>query len=298
MSGSQDPMVQRRRLRVELRRAREAVGLAQRDVAPEMDWSLSKLIRIETGTVGISLNDCRALLTLYGITDAAKVRELLDMAKAAREPAWWVCYKELISPEFSSFLSYELSAFIIRNFETILVPGLLQTDEYARATIAEMVPVVAQPNSQLLNNVDQLVELRMERQDRLAQRADRPKMFFAMDESVLRRVVGGPDVMRRQLERLKESLADDSLVIWIVPFACGLYQLMRSPFVLFELPSPEQNEDVLFLESTQGDLILRDDRYQETAIYLEAFWRIEQIALKNEKCIEMVDDAIAALDRL
>jgi transcriptional regulator with XRE-family HTH domain len=292
MATHQDPMVQRRRLRVELRKAREAAGLAQRDVAPEMDWSLSKLIRIETGAVGISINDLRALLHLYGITDPDRQRGLLEMAKAAREPAWWSPYKELVSAEFTSFLSYESSASLIRNFESILVPGLLQTEEYARATLAEMVPPVAQPDSSLLGKVDRLVELRMERQDRIAQRSDRPKRFFAMDESVLYRRVGGPDVMRRQLLRLRDSLADPDVVIWIVPFAAGLYQRMRGPFVLFELPNPEENEDILYLENTRGEMIVRND-HDDAVIYLEAFWGMEQIALKNEAAMALVGKATA-----
>lgn len=289
-------MVQRRRLRVELRKARESAGLAQRDVAPEMDWSLSKLIRIETGVVGISINDLRALLQLYGIVDPDRVRDLLEMARSAREPAWWARYKDLVSAEFTSFLSYESSASIIRNFETLLVPGLLQTEEYARATLAEMVSPVAQPDSQLLGKVDSLVELRMERQDRVAQRAARPRTFFAIDESVLHRWVGGRDIMRRQLVRIREALEDPDTVIWIVPFQAGLYQRMRGPFVLFELPGPgeSESEDVLYLENTRGEMIVRDDT-EDSAIYLEAFWGMEQVALKNEAAASVVDDAIARI---
>ena len=293
MATGQDPMVQRRRLRVELRKAREAAGLQQKQVAPEMDWSLSKLIRIETGTVGISINDLRALLQLYGITDPERTRELLDMARAAREPAWWAPYKDAITPEYSSLLSYESSATIIRNFEPLLVPGLLQTEEYARASLAELVPPVAQPDSPMHGKVDSLVELRMERQDRLTQRDEQPKLFFAMDEAVIHRWVGGADVTRRQLIRLREALQDPRNTIWIVPFSAGLYQRLRGPFVLFELPLGNENEDVLYLENTRGESIVRND-YEDASIYLEAFWNMEQIALKNEQAVSLLDGAIEA----
>lgn len=207
MASGLDPVVQRRRLRVELRRAREAAGLSQREVAPEMDWSLSKLIRIETGAVAISVNDLRVLLQLYRITDPARIEKLVGMARAAKEPAWWWSYRDPdhLSVEFSHMLSYESAASIVRNYQPLLMPGLLQTDEYARATLAEMVPRVADATS--VTQVDNLVDLRMERQERLKSRDD----------------------------------------------------------------------------------------LQETAIYLEAFWRIEQIARKNENALALVDRAIAGL---
>jgi hypothetical protein len=133
----------------------------------------------------------------------------------------------------------------------------------------------------------------MERQERLTQRVTPAKVFFAIDEAVVHRWVGGSDVMRRQLQRLKESLVDPNLTIWIVPFSMGLYQRQRAPYVLFEFPADE-DEDILYLEGTRGDLIIRDDLH-ETAIYLEAFWRIEQIAFKNEDAISLVDQAISRL---
>jgi transcriptional regulator with XRE-family HTH domain len=291
MASGQDPMVQRRRLRVELRKAREAAGLSQKEVAPAMDWSLSKLIRIETGVVGISINDLKVLLQLYRISEDDRVQAMLDMARAAKVPAWWAPYKDAISPEFSALLSYESAASIIRNFEPFLVPGLLQTDEYARATLAALLPPVARTDAQMLGQVDSLVDLRIERQDRLAQRTDGPKVFFAMDEAVLHRWVGGPSVMRRQLERIKSALSNPEFVVWVVPFEAGLYQKLRSAYLLFELPSPDENEDILYLEDLRGELLIRDD-FQDAADYLEAFWNIEQVALKNEQAIDLVDQAI------
>jgi len=296
MTSGLDPMVQRRRLRVELRKAREAAGLSQKDVAPEMDWSMSKLIRIETGAVTISINDLRVLLQLYKIDDQERVDMLISMARACKEPAWWWPYREVLSSEFSTMLSYESAASIIRNFEPLLVPGLLQTDEYARATLGEMFPPVARVDTEILTEVDSLVDLRMERQDRLGQRTDKPKLFFAMDEAVLYRWVGGAQVMRRQLERLKAALSDDYATIWIVPFQQGLYQRMRGAYLLFELPGAEENEDLLYIEDFRGEFLIKDD-LQDTAVYLEAFWRIEQIARKNDDAVALVDRALAALDQ-
>lgn len=126
-----DPTIHRRRLRSELRKAREAAGMTQRDVAAAMDWSQSKLIRIETGAVNISTNDLRALLGHYGI-ERARTENLVEVARASRDQPRWNVYKDVAEPEYIAFLGYESSASIIRNFEPLLIPGLLQTEEYAR----------------------------------------------------------------------------------------------------------------------------------------------------------------------
>lgn len=293
MASGLDPMFQRRRLRMELRKAREAVNLTQREVAPAMDWSLSKLIRIETGAVGISTSDLKVLLQLYRV-DPARIEELVEAARAAREPAWWSPYRDVASQETLTLIGYESAASVIRNFEPVVVPGLLQTEEYARATLAEMVPLTAPADPQVLTRVDSLVELRMERQDRLTRRSDQPKIFFAMDEAVIHRWVGGPNVMRRQLRRILEALEQPEWTIWIVPFAVGLYQRQRTAYQLLEFPS-DDDDDVLYLESVQGEDIVRDD-FQEAAVYLEAFWRLEQVALKNEVAISLVEKALSDIE--
>lgn len=129
-----DPTIPRRRLRSELRKAREAANMSQRDVAAAMDWSASKLIRIESGAVNISTNDLRALLHHYGI-EGDRIATLVELARAARGQTPWAIYRDVASPEYIAFLGYESSASVIRNFEPMLVPGLLQTEDYARTVI-------------------------------------------------------------------------------------------------------------------------------------------------------------------
>lgn len=292
-SDGRDPEVQRRRLRVKLRQARDAAGLSQKEVATAMDWSQSKLIRIEAGTVSISTNDLKALLHHYGIIDQAQIDEFVAMARAVRAPAWWLPYRNQLTKEFATMLSYESAASIIRNFQPLLMPGLLQTDEYARATLAEMTSSAVDTDAIVL---EKLVELRMARQDLLGARENRPELFFALDEAVLYRVVGGPAVMRRQLERLRSALTEPGITIWIVPFGGGLYQYMRGSYMLLELPLPEASDDILYIEDARGEWIIKDD-LEETAVYLEAFWRMEQIAHRNEDAVALVDRAIAALER-
>lgn len=266
MPTGNDPTVQRRRLRTELRRAREAAGFTQRGVAEEMDWSLSKLIRIESGSVGISTTDLKALLAHYHVTDPRRVAELVAVGRAAKERAWWSAYREVTRREFLDFLGYEASAATIRTFEPLLVPGLLQTEEYAQVSLSVLG----------VSRVEQLVELRMERQERLFSRADPPNMFFILDDAVIHRAVGGPTLMRNQLRHIRDMMDHPNVSVRVVPFDAGLYPRIRGPYVLFEFPG-DDDEDALYLEDTQGQMLIRRDA-AETAAYLEAFWQLEQLA--------------------
>jgi transcriptional regulator with XRE-family HTH domain len=269
---SPDPIIHRRRLRSELRAVREAAGKTQRDVAAAMDWSASKIIRIETGAVNISTNDLRALLTFYGV-DAERITALIEIARASREPHRWRIYRDVASQEYISFLGYESSASIIRNFEPLLVPGLLQTEEYAQ----EVLSSAAEPQK-----VEALIDLRIQRQE-IFVRENPPDTHFIVDEAVVRRMVGGSAIMRRQLRHLQALLNDhSSITIRIIPFRHGIYPRLRVPYVIFEFPTPEDG-DILYVENPVGEMIIRENSPEEKETrtpvnYLEIFWELEQIA--------------------
>jgi transcriptional regulator with XRE-family HTH domain len=247
MAGDRpSPVVQRRRLRTELRRARQDAGLTQEQVADAMDWSLSKVIRIEAGSVGISTNDLKALLSHYQLDDPDVTSELVALARAARERSWWSVYRDPAPPGLLQLIGYEAASFIIRNFEMLLVPGLLQTEDYARAVIQPLEEGAA------AERVNTLVEIRMRRQEQL-ERDDTPLLFFILDEAAVRRLIGGRDVMRRQIHHLVEMAARPNVTIEIVPFSAGTHPGLRGPFVIIEFPDPG-DDDVLFLEA-RGDLI-------------------------------------------
>src|SRR6202044_2932521 len=173
-SGNPSPVVQRRRLRTELRRARLDADLTQEQVAAAMDWSLSKLIRIENGTVGISTNDLKAILAHYKITDDGRTAEMLALSRGARERSWWSAYRDA-SPRLIQLIEYESASFIIRNFQPMLIPGLLQTEEYAAAMIRNYSPQATE------QEVKTAIEIRMKRQQ-ILQQPEMPLMFFIMDE--------------------------------------------------------------------------------------------------------------------
>jgi transcriptional regulator with XRE-family HTH domain len=272
-----DSLVQRRRLRSELRKVREAAGLTQRDVAAAMDWSQAKLIRIETGAVNISTNDLRALLSHYGVAPD-RIGALVDLARAARGVPRWNLYRHVASPETMTYLGYESSASVIRNFEPFLVPDLLQTEEYAREAIGIL-------ESGDTRHADELLELRMLRQEILV-RQRLPSLHFIMDEAALHRVVGGLAAMRRQLRHLLEMSAYPNVTIRVIPFSVGLYPRSQVPYVLLEFPDPE-DEGVLYLKNPVGELILRESSPGERdntdpVSYLGSFWQLEQLARSGD----------------
>ena len=160
MADGGSPLVQRRRLRAELKKARQVSGLTQEQVAHEMDWSLSKIIRIESASSGISANDLKALLQLYGVKDPGQVDSLVALARAARERSWWSKYRDVAPQSLLQLIEYESAAHAIRQFETLVIPGILQTEDYAGAVIQNYYG--EGPGSDQLRA---LVELRIRRED-------------------------------------------------------------------------------------------------------------------------------------
>jgi len=279
-SDGPSPVVQRRRLRGELRRIRQETGETQEQVAAAMDWSLSKLIRIENGSVGISTNDLKVLLGHYGIVDSGRIDRLIALARAAKERSWWTVYNGIATPKLLQFVEYEAAALITRYFEPLLIPGLLQAEGYAREVIGKLGEQMPK------DHLDALVALRMKRQELLEQGGPPPWFFFILDEGVVRRLVGGQDVMRGQIRHLIELADKDNVTIEIVPFSAGLNRGMHGPFVVLEFPE-EADEDVLFLENPAGDLINRDDQ-EGIYVYREIFEELRRMSLGKEGTVEFL----------
>lgn len=259
-----DPAVYRRRLRAHLRRLRVSLGITQNDAAKAMNWSLSKLIRIETGDVTISVNDLKALLGHYHVTDDATVAQYVEMARNSRKSSWLSPYKNIATNVYLAFLGHEDSADTIYNFEPVLVPGLLQTDEYA----LEVLRTTRGPKDK--SRLDTLVNLRITRQERIHARGESIRQSYIIDESVIRRMVGGAETMRRQIAHIRESCEHDHVTLRIIPFSHGLYRSVRVPFVLLEYKDPE-DETVLYLEYPQGERLFRDDgSFEESGTPVDA----------------------------
>ena len=281
MAEVQGSAIQRGRLTRELRRIRKDAGMTQEQVAAEMEWSLSKLIRIEGGGVSISVSDLKSLLTLYQIADEGHVEELVALARAARQRSWFTAFRDITSPQYVTFVGYEAAASIIRQFEPTLIPGQLQTEDYARAVTLEYAA----------DRVDKLVEVRIRRQELL----EEPErlFFFILDEAAIRRQVGAPTnpgIMRRQLRRLIEIARQPNITIEIVPFSAGVHAGMKGPFTVLEFPGDD--EDILYLENARGGasnpsaLLTGED--PQILTHRVTFERLREQSLGPKESIELI----------
>lgn len=284
MAPRQDPAVQRRRLRVALRDLRQSLNRTQKEVADALDWSPSKLIRIENGSVTISRSDLIAILDHYGVNDQARVAELVAMAQTAKQQSW-AQYRDVHPQSFLNYLEFESAAHLIRSYEPLLVPGLLQTEEYANATIRALAPEASD------HVVQRRVEVRMERQE-LLRREEPPQIYFIMDEAVVRRRVGQGKVMIRQLEQLREAAQSPRTHLQILPFSAGLWAGMREAFVVLDFPDPA-DDDLLYIE--RENLVSRD-KPEEVEQYNTLFFEMQDVSTPPGRAVEILDRLIEELE--
>jgi transcriptional regulator with XRE-family HTH domain len=279
MADSTSPLVLRRRLRTELRTARLEKDLTQEQVARAMEWSLSKMNRIEKAKSGISTNDLKVLLPLYGITDKKRTEELVALARAARRSPWWKRYSDVAPPGLIFLIDYESAASEVSQFETIFVPGILQTEEYASAVLQVFYDEESAPDK-----VAALVNLRTRRRELLTSE-NAPKFFFALDESVIHRQVGSPAITSRQLTHLVDLAKLPNVTIQVVPFTAGMHPAMKEPFEVVQFEdAPDEN--IVFLEGPRNDIII--DNPKETQSYLEAFEHITEISLGSSDSVDLL----------
>jgi transcriptional regulator with XRE-family HTH domain len=284
---SPDPAVLRRRLQIELRKSRDATGLSQKEVADALAWSPSKLLRIENGAVGVTVTDLRALLDHYAIRDRKRVDELVKLALDSRRLST-ATYGKSVPASTIKFWNFRSSAIRVRQFETLVIPGLLQTEEYAR----EVVKAYSTP-SLSDTDIDDRVAARMDQQS-LLDREGRPELYFMIDEAALRRWVGGPDVMRNQLEQLKKLSERPRLTIQVLPFRHGAHGGLRGPFQILEFAEGE--DYVLYLDDAAGGVTSRDME-AETERYLTLFWELEVIATRPWELNGFVDRILTDFDQ-
>lgn len=259
------PSLRRRRLAAELRRLRDQSGLSISDVAEKLDWQASRISRIETRQLGITPSDLRKLLDLYGVEEEAYRSRLAELARRAGQRGWWqqAYPRHIISAVYGDVIAVEQEAAAIRSYQPEVVPGLLQTPGYARAVIR------AGHKGDLGAEIDSRVEVRLERQHVLT-RADPPppRLHVVLNEAVLRRRVGGPDVMRGQIEHLLAEPERANVTIQVLPFESGAHPAMAGPFVLMTFLDPG-DLGVVHLENATGGLFLETP--EELRTY-EEFW--------------------------
>jgi hypothetical protein len=236
-----------------------------------MDWSVSKVIRIETGAVSITTNDLKALLSLYEIRNSERVDQLVELARASRQSSWWSKYRGDVLPPFFQFLEYEEAASVVRAYDPLLLPGLSQTKEYADAVIRKLADP-GTPESLMRTRL----EIRLARQNLLEQPSP-PTIMYIVDEAVIQRLVGERSIALGQLDRLISLANRPNVTIEVIPFNAGLHSGLLESFVILEFPDPEDS-DVLFIESSRVFIVSHDEA-GEISGYLEVFEHLRSISL-------------------
>jgi len=265
MATVYSPTVRRRRLALELRRLREAARLTCEEVADHLECSASKISRVETGRVSVSPRDVRDMLELYGVPVAQRER-LVQLARDSRQKGWWHAFSDTMQPQFATYVGLESAASEIRIYEVSLIPELLQTEDYARVVIRS--GMMSSPS----DDIERQVQLRMARQPAIT-RDDPPKVWAVLDEAALRRQVGGPGLMRLQLEHLLAQAALPNVAVQVIPFGGGAHPAMGRPFIILVFPE-RVDTDVVYLEDLTSALYLEDvaevDRYNVFFNHLRA----------------------------
>jgi transcriptional regulator with XRE-family HTH domain len=266
--------MRRRRLAAELRRLRHEASLSIEDVTANLGWQASKLSRIENRQVGISTTDLRKLLDVYNVADRAFREQLADMARRATERGWWQSFSSDVVPAaLANLIGLEAEARTIRSYEPELVPGLLQTEAYARAIMRAWQPGLTAAD------IDRRVEIRLARQDVLRQPGASPQVSCIINEAVLRRTVGGNDVMHEQVEVLAKERDPANVTVQVLPFNSGAHPAMAGPFQILAFHDPG-DLGVVHLESAMTAITL--ERPEELRRYDEIWGSLQARALSPE----------------
>jgi transcriptional regulator with XRE-family HTH domain len=280
MANDQGPVIQSAVLRSELVRLRKERNLTQEQVAANLEWSASKLIRVEGGRSSITKVDLDALLGQYGVTSESQRERLQALNRGARQTGWWEAFRNDAPAPYLSYVGYEAGAAFIRQFPGTVVPGLLQTAQYAEAlTAISVAPVRVAP----------VVKLRMQRQSELAKRESPPRQYYVLDEAVIRRHIGvqlDPAIMPNQLMHIVSRARDDDRVtVRVIPFSRGAHVGLSGPFTLLEFDGGLP--DVLYLDAGREiiGIVTSDDRVSE---YADRFEQLLETALPAEESLEFI----------
>jgi transcriptional regulator with XRE-family HTH domain len=262
------PTVQRLVLGGQLHKLRESRGITAEQAAESIRGSHSKISRMEHGRVGFKERDVADLLTLYGVTDTEERAALLNLAREANTPGWWHAYSDILPAWAQPYVGLEAAASVIRTYQIQIIPGLLQTEGYARA-------LIRQGSAATEEQIARRGELRASRQE-ILRRPDAPQLWVVIDEGALRRPVGSRQVVRDQLEYLTEIADHPAVTLQIMPFAAGAHPAMGGPFTILRFAEPDL-ADVVYIEQLTTALYL--EKPAEVDSYLEV---MEQLCLQAE----------------
>lgn len=275
-----DPTVRKRRLGSELRRLREAAGLKLDDVASRTALPASKVSRIEQARIGVKPDDLTSLLNLYGVDDGAKRDALHSIARHGSVRGWWQTYRDIISPAYADLISLEDDAVNMRSYQSTLIPGLLQTAAYARATITA-INMTSAPAE-----VDALVDVRRARQAVLS-RPEPLELWAVIHEAALRpRIKGNPQMMKEQLQWLLDKQELPHVSIQVLPLDAPPHVGMSGSFAVVGFPETA-DLDVVHVESLTNALYVEDPA--EVSRYGNAFEHLRAAALPFDESADLIE---------
>ncbi|BCJ52794.1 hypothetical protein Asp14428_42690 [Actinoplanes sp. NBRC 14428] len=299
MAEGDSPTVARRRVRLVLREAREAAGFTQQDVAEQMEWSLSKVIRIENGDVTIAPNDLRPLLTYLNVKDRAQVADLLATAKIARtrqRQAWYQKpeFREHLTDGLRRLIEYETEALSVHSYSVFHIPGTLQLPSYSRALI----------NMWRDEMTDEQREYRLEarrlRHEAVLQRIGSLRMTALLDESVFMRAVGGPEIFAEQLEEILRLEEQDLVKIRMFPFTADAALSYNAGFDIVFLGSEDEETEagdkvnaVMYRETGTSDEIVEDKAV--TTRHFDRYRKLWEAAIDEDETVDFVKKRIREL---
>ncbi len=282
MPASASPTFRRRELGALLKALRTEKGWTVEQVADRLEFSPSKVSRLETGHRGASARDIRELCDLFGVDDQRK-QQLLDLAAAGKQQAWW----QSRNISYSHYVGLEAAATVISDFGLGVVPGLLQTADYGRAVLHSTRPALAE------SVIEERIASRIERQ-RLLTAENAPRFETVIDESVMHRVAGSIRIMRAQLYRIIELSESPGFDIRLLPYKSGLMPSSLNKFILLTFADATVPE-IVFIEHLAGDLYL--DRPDEVAAYEQTFSLMREMAEPPDRTRDIFRSVVSTLDR-
>ncbi|GAA3965594.1 helix-turn-helix transcriptional regulator [Actinomadura viridis] len=284
MSASPRPSVRQRRLAAELRRIREQIGLTGDEVADRLDWSTAKVSRIENARTGAKIADVRLLLDLYEVGGARR-EEIIALAHDAAERGWWEEYRDLIGG-YPDYIAMEAEASLIRQWETHTIPGLLQTEDYARTVVSGWNTIAATPPRE----IDRRVEVRMRRQEILRREPSSVELWIVIDESALWRLVGDDSVMAHQMRHLFTVTKLPNVRVQIFPMSAQ-HPLMEGSFTLLEFAA---SHDITFpdIVHTESLAVSHFEDEVTTHLYRLAHDTLAESALEPAESRDMIAEIL------
>ncbi|MGK5733890.1 helix-turn-helix domain-containing protein [Streptomyces sp. URMC 124] len=277
MASSVNPTVRRRRLGQELRKLRELKGMTAEEVAERLLVSQSKISRLENGRRSISQRDVRDLCGVYGVEDHRIVDSLMQMAKESRQQGWWHAFGDI---PYSVYIGLETDAASLRVYEASLVPGLLQTPNYASAVTEGSWPEATAAD------IERRVQVRMRRQERISDPENPLRLWAVIDESALRRIVGSREIMAEQMRQLVQFSLEPHITVQVLPYDVGAHPGMYGKFSILEFNDP-QDASTVYLEGITSDLYL--EKPNDVQTYSVMYEHLRMQALNAEHSRQFID---------